>query len=223
MKNNINNSKNKVFDIITENTVKNYQSRITSFDNWANSYESTNPAEIAREKLTTHINKKFNNDIRILDVGCGRDLFYFCQIKNIKKVVGIEPCLEFVDLAKKRCSESNLVKVIHSDICDDELNIGKYNFEGVFCLASLFHIPLKKLDIAFKKIADSVVQNGFLLSTFPETNTTREQEMNDKRWSTSLSYEDHIKYLNEVGFKEVERFKLKIYNGNWDTIISIRL
>ena len=196
-------------------TVINYNSRIESFNCWANGSESAS-AEFIRKRFLDLARKHIFSKLLILDVGCGpgRDIIEFNK-ENDCYAIGLEPVEGFCQIILK-----NNIQVISGDIVDPPDSLKEKNFNCVFCLASLFHIPLNDLTKVFKNIRLLMNSPGILMTSFVSNSLTTEYKMSDGRWCTELSSRDHETFPTNEGFKIVDKFSEKIYNGIWEIFIS---
>lgn len=100
------------------------------------------------------INKE-PSSTRILDVGCGggRDMLYFDHKGYL--VDGVDSCCELVELAvQRRTPRFNI------DCCDIRWYIPTHKYQGVWCCASLVHIPRNQMFNAVSRISDCLASGG---------------------------------------------------------------
>ncbi len=100
----------------------------------------------------------------ILDVGCGNGrLWRALKNKNVK-YIGIDNCSKLIQLAKEKYSKDN-VSFLVGDILDLN-NIPNNNFDIIFCVAVLHHIPGKNLKIkALQNLKNKLKKNGKIIIT----------------------------------------------------------
>jgi SAM-dependent methyltransferase len=225
----------------TVNTVSNYENRVHSYSDWAWGSESAEAKKV-RNLFINQVLLSFPKQCQfyLFDVGCGpgRDIFEFASQGH--HVTGIDPSPSFCKLAAKKLNEnfsSSQFLVVEGDITDenilslligDEINNNK--FDGAFCLSSLFHIPTSKLPIALLNIKRVLKERGVLFTSFPLDNDSIGGEelgdgsvMEDGRWCTALSVEQHKRLLVANGFRPLSEFSMHIYNGHWTGVISERM
>ncbi len=97
---------------------------------------------------------------RVLDVGCGSGkLLKVLQEKKIY-YLGIDSCVELLKQAKEQFPDYKFSK-------GDILNLGainELNFDYIFCIAVLQHIPGKDLQIkALKQLKNKLSKNGKII------------------------------------------------------------
>lgn len=206
------------FSAVTQSTVANYTGRAESFRQWAFSTEAA-AASGARNVFLEQLQRTFprQEKLRILDAGCGpgRDLLAFCALGHVAE--GLEPCKELA-VDAQRASRA----VVH---CIDFQGAGKAAlgpFHGIFCLASLFHVPRRELREVLQVLLGMLVEGGVILTTLP-AGVDEDGPGGDGRWRNCMPKEKHIEALREVGLVVLTATEnLKIYNGRWSMIISQR-
>ncbi|MCK5320288.1 methyltransferase domain-containing protein [Candidatus Parcubacteria bacterium] len=121
-------------------------------------YSETRKKELWPELID--LTKNVFAGARVLDVGCGSGkLLKVLQEKKIY-YLGIDPCAELLKQAKEQfpCFKFNK---------GDILNLGainELNFDYVFCIAVLQHIPGKDLQInALKQLKNKLSKNGKII------------------------------------------------------------
>ncbi|WMN60007.1 class I SAM-dependent methyltransferase [Pseudoalteromonas xiamenensis] len=92
---------------------------------------------------------------KILDIGCGsgRDSLYF--IKQGFKVVATEPTPALRDIASAYTGLNVLNTTFQALNFNDE-------FDGIWCCASLLHVPTVELPSVINNLVQSLKQNGVL-------------------------------------------------------------
>ncbi len=100
----------------------------------------------------------------VLDVGCGNGrLWHALRNKNIK-YLGVDNCSKLIQLAKEKYSQDN-VSFLVGDILGLN-NIPNNNFDIIFCVAVLHHIPGKNLRIkALQNLKNKIKENGKIVIT----------------------------------------------------------
>ncbi|CEO99010.1 Methyltransferase domain-containing protein [Plasmodiophora brassicae] len=208
--------------LVTSSTAANYGARATSFASWAEQQGAA--ARTARERLSEYRERPFQ---ALLDVGCGsgRDAIAFARA-GAGRVVGVDPCRDLVDIAIRNATSSRTPCTFHvGDIVDppvtwDPALPDDIEFDGVFALASLFHIPKRDLPEALANIARTTSPDAVMLTTFPVGEG--DGPMPDGRWRTALTMDEHDQLLASAGFAPVNRSAISIYNGVWDTVVSLK-
>ena len=121
-------------------------------------YSETRKKELWPELVD--LTKNIPGDSRVLDVGCGSGKLL--KVLQEKKVyyLGIDPCAELLKKAKEQFLDFKFSK-------GDILNLGainELNFDYVFCIAVLQHIPGKDLQIkALKQLKNKLSKDGKII------------------------------------------------------------
>ncbi|MCK4540510.1 methyltransferase domain-containing protein [Candidatus Parcubacteria bacterium] len=158
----------------------------------AGHYSETRKKELWPELV--YLTKNVSANARVLDVGCGSGkLLKALQEKKIY-YLGIDPSVELLKQAKEQfspvlCSfsEEGNFKFSKGDI----LNLGavnELNFDYIFCIAVLQHIPGKDLQIkALKQLKNKLSKNGkIILSVWNLWNQEKYRELIWKFWLLKL-------------------------------------
>lgn len=128
-------------------------------DNYKKVASEYHSANVGKNVAQTQLDEFFslvNPPAQVLDLGCGPGL----DIKSLSEkyaVTGIEIVKKFADMAS---FENPNVEVINADAITYEFPKNKY--KGVWSRDMLHHIPEEHLPEVFKKISDSLVENGIL-------------------------------------------------------------
>ena len=103
--------------------------------------------------------KRDNQELRILDLGCGsgRDLKYFKSLGF--DADGIDGSSEMVRIAKEYCG-AEVREVLFEDF--HEFNA----YDGIWSCASLLHIKKEQLPKIFISIMEALRENGILYCSF---------------------------------------------------------
>ena len=120
-------------------------------------------------------NRFFNRDMRIhyrnfliningngiLDVGCGtgRDVVYFTDLKY--DCVGIDISEGMLSIARKR-------KGVYLNVDMENISHFNYKFDGIWCCASLYHLPKKRVMDVLNKFYKVLNKNGILFLAVKE-------------------------------------------------------
>jgi len=124
-------------------------------------------------KLTT----KINDNNKILDAGCGNGRLLRALWHKKISYLGIDSSQDLINLAKKnntkvcldKQSEKNNNNLNFEFKQGDLLNLGQIpeiNFDYIFCVAALHHIPSKELRIqVLKNLKNKLKPNGEIIIT----------------------------------------------------------
>ncbi len=145
------------------------------------------------EKTITDFIAKIKTDSSILDLGCGNARLYR-EISNIKskkdqiKYLGIDPSKNLIQIDTQKYPQADF-KV------GDGLTLKiKDQFDYVFCLAVLHHIPSKSLQLKFlKNIYNSLKKDGkLILSVWNRWQPKYIQYMQDQKLYADMEKTDTI-------------------------------
>ena len=128
----------------------------------------------------------------------------------------------------KNCQDMGLNVVLNDFVgfCqrldeNGDLDLSNGQFDGIFTLASLFHLPkseLKKVLNGFKRHLHP--KFGVLLTSIP--GGTRDGKGSDGRWKLHIPASEQISILQDAGFEVIFQDHLSIYNGSdWVVLISV--
>lgn len=119
------------------------------------------------------------NVANLLDVGCGsgRDLKYFAECGY--QAIGLEPSSELAAFAEQHSGQ----KVICGKVQDTDWRDA---FDGIWCCASLLHVPKDELGDVFQKLARALKNGGIIYLSFKYGES--EEERNG-RFFTDLTEE----------------------------------
>ncbi len=178
-----------------------------------------------KEQITKFLNK----DVKyILDLGVGTGLELIPLFERFPnaKVVAIDITENMLDILKERDFAEKIEM-----ICEDffKVDFGKERFDAVISSAALHHFTRKEKEILYKKIYDSLKENGqfinsdkFAKSEEEEKNQLLEYTQNtdpEKHIDTPLCIKNESKLLSTIGFKNIvfneinsEKYKLLVCN-----------
>lgn len=116
---------------------------------------------------------------KVLDIGCGNGRFYDSFIKNNVFYTGIDNSENLINIAKKNHSEGEflLASALNLPFNDEE-------FDAVYAIAVLHHIPSEELRHLFMEEARRVLKKGgYLILTVWDLKEKREQENGKKKFN----------------------------------------
>jgi len=160
----------------------------------------TDTIDVDMSELYVYFCKHLKSNARVLDAGCGsgRDALEF--IKMGFKVDAFDSSNEMVKLA----NEQTGINAVLSNFLDYKSDV---TYDGIWCCASLLHIPFNLLETVIKKMATHLKADGIWYVSFKYGNTEREK---DGRYFTDLDE----KLLQEI-IGKIEG--LELYSV-WQTI-----
>ncbi|MFH0840792.1 MAG: class I SAM-dependent methyltransferase [bacterium] len=103
---------------------------------------------------------------RILDVGCGSGRIYRLFKDKQIKYVGVDNCDKMINLAKEQnLNTENKPEFIHGNILELN-NIQQVNFDYLFCIDVLHHLPGKRLRLdALRQLKNKIKPGGEIILT----------------------------------------------------------
>ena len=119
---------------------------------------------ILRPKLLSVMDLLLPDEGRILDVGCGFGLFaaYFGQTQRERAIVGVDPNLRRIDLARHVASELGLSR--HEFLVGDVRNASIVGpFQAAYVLDVMHHVPASDQEAVLARLRDLLVPGGVLL------------------------------------------------------------
>ena len=137
--------------------------KITPFPNYKNDDNKQSILEKGNKNILAQQYKKFiGYNKKVLEVGCGTgQLSIFFSIGTNNQIVGFDPTIQSLNLAKKFADENEIsnIEFVNADIFDDVL-VDNY-FDFVWCNGVLHHTknPYK----AFEIVAKSLKDKGYIL------------------------------------------------------------
>lgn len=125
---------------------------------------------------------------KILDAGCGagRDLKYFAS--RGYDAIGIDASSKLVEIAKRQSSCKVQCKTFEQITWRDE-------FDGIWCCASLLHVPTNQLVDVFRRLKSALKPEGVLYVSFKYG---REEKVRNGRWFRDLNETLLAKFLQEI-------------------------
>lgn len=129
------------------------------------------PARLSfiREMLVQHLGLnpsqiKPLQKIKILDIGCGGGLISEPLARMGATVLGIDPCEENIDSAKRHAQGQEDIDVAYRHITVEELALENIQYDAIVCLEVIEHVPNPEL---FLKACSQLLRLGgtMVLST----------------------------------------------------------
>ena len=181
-------------------------------------YETADVSNIHNLLLNT-----FNQEYKLLEIGCGsgRDTSY--MIKNGYDVIGIDGSIKMIEEAKKLHPE--LYSKIFHKILPNDLDFND-KFDGIYSIATLMHLSQIDLEKTILNIYNLLNTNGkFLMSVSLFRNDINKNGFDEKgRFFLTLSKNEWISVLENNGFKIEDTITnkdgLNRESISWLTIIS---
>lgn len=132
------------------------RARLTAktYDAVTPNYHSEHAGKLVSQNQLDEFISMVNPPAQVLDIGTGPgyDLKYLSERYN---VTGVEISKRFAEIAQFENPSAN---IINADFANYDIEQGK--FKGIWARDSIHHIPEKKLDGVFKKVADGLVEGG---------------------------------------------------------------
>jgi SAM-dependent methyltransferase len=138
-----------------------------------------------------------NNELDILDFGCGpgRDLHTF-KLRG-HKPVGLDGSRSFCEMAQQYSG----CPVLHQQFL--KLELEENSFDGIFANASLFHIPSQELSRVLSELHRALRPGGILFSSNPRGNAEGWQ---GERYGHYMEIDTSEAYLEKSGFRIIHHY-----------------
>lgn len=163
---------------------------------------------------------KFNKDVRILELGCGRGLFLeFLNNSGYKNVFGIDVSKEQIDIAKTK-----KFNVKETDVME-YLKSNKEKFDLIFAIDLIEHFHKDELIPLFEGIYNKLRNGGAFVFHTPNglgINATY-TIYGDLTHLTIFTPNSAIQILTLVGFNEIKFFETEPYAKNVKGILRLLL
>ncbi len=133
---------------------------IATYDRVAEKYSEYSLGRLSQYQLAKFIS--YLNGKRVLDVGCGsgRDTDYLTE--EGYAVTGIDASKAMIELAREKMAGTFEVMDMMS------LRFDNSSFDGIWCCASLFHLPKKDAPVAVGEFARTLKEGGVLYVSVKE-------------------------------------------------------
>ena len=173
-----------------------------SYENKTVAFYNSNAQDFIEGTLSvdvSHLYAEFESHLpdeaSVLDVGCGsgRDLKYFAE--QGYQAIGLEPSSELATFAEQHSGK----QVICGSIQDTDWRDA---FDGIWCCASLLHVPKDDLGAVFKKLAIALRDQGVMYVSFKYGES--EEERNG-RFFTDLTEESLAAYVSACSELTIEK------------------
>ncbi len=158
--------------------------------------------------------KKLIHGTRVLEVGCGggRDAKLF--LKNKFEYIGIDGSKSFLKVAKENNPKGNFRLM---DFYDLDFNLK--SFDGVWSVATLLHIPKRRILKILKKINKLLRKNGVAVFSVKEGKGEKlihqEKYGGVDRLFSFYSKKEFTVLLFRAGFKILKTFRKKEDTNTW--------
>jgi 2-polyprenyl-3-methyl-5-hydroxy-6-metoxy-1,4-benzoquinol methylase len=166
---------------------------------------------ILRPKLLSTMDLLLTDEGRILDVGCGFGLFaaYFGQTQPRRRIVGVDPDVRRVGLARRVAERLGLRD--HSFVVGDVRDAAiEGPFEAAYVLDVMHHLPREDQRGVLERLRGLLVPGGMLIvkdiTTEPPFGLLFTEVLDRLMvgWDEPLAYRHHREWaamLTEIGFK----------------------
>jgi SAM-dependent methyltransferase len=136
----------------------------------------------------------------ILDVGCGpgRDLRTFRQLGHV--AIGLEGSSRFAAMAR----EHSGCEVWEKNLLDDDFELPRARFDGVFANAVLFHVPSRALHRVLQALHRTLKPQGVLFSSNPRGEG--QEGWQGSRYGAYHDLPTWRRYMTDAGFVELEHY-----------------
>jgi SAM-dependent methyltransferase len=192
----------------SKRTLRHYEARAESFWDGTRAHDVSQNidallSEIARSPLPlgAPLDGDDKRAFQILDFGCGpgRDLVTF-KLRG-HKPTGLDGTARFVEMAHALSG----CPVLHQDFLS--LSLPPAMFDGVFCNASLFHIPSSELPRALATLRQTLVPGGVLFCSNPRPGPDGEVEgFQGERYCCLFDFARWSALISAAGFRLVHHY-----------------
>lgn len=166
------------------------------------------------EKILEHI--KFDNNMKVLDVGCGNGFLASLVALRVKEYKGIDVSPEFIEAAKKR------VRIPNCDFVCTELTRfsqnAKKHYDLIFLLDVTEHVPDFDLVPMLKAIRKLLKQDGYLVLHTPNSEYVLEKLKSFKIFPQTAGHiavrnsREYMLLLKKAGLNNIEVIRQNHYN-----------
>jgi len=184
-----------------------------AYNEIASTYHSSHAGKLVAQKQLDEFFDLVHSPAQVLDIGSGpgHDAGY---LSTKYSVTGVELSKRFFQIAK---FENPNVNFINANIVEYDLEKNKY--KGIWARDSIHHVPERKLDALFKKMADSLVEGGILYLLVREgvgeiTEKERTPYTTTEKFFHLFTEEELAKLTKKAGFK-VEKIEHTQRSHKW--------
>lgn len=166
------------------------------------------------EKILERI--KLDDNMKVLDVGCGNGFLASLVASKVKEYKGIDVSSEFIDAAKKRVSNPNC-DFVCTELTEFSQSIKK-NYDLIFLLDVTEHVPDFDLMPMLKTIRKLLKQGGYLVLHTPNREYILEMLKGNKIFPQTAGHiavrnsKEYKLLLKKAGLKNVEVIHQNHYN-----------
>ena len=230
---------------VVHDNAQNYDGRAQRFADWADEPANARIAAELRVLLVRHMFSSLGRGcgairngvvtLRVLDAGCGsgRDVAGFaddwttCTVDGVRhglrvEARGFDCSRRLVDIARRR-----RLAVDQGDFESFVPDAHGARLDGIFCLASLFHVPRARLPGVLRRLRECLLPaasgdaGGLLLTSLPGGRDD-DSRGSDGRWKNAMPAAMQEQHLRDAGFEvlEVRQNVGPLYNGHWVVVIA---
>ena len=198
-----------------------YKLTMRTYDEHAEDYRQAVVQYAPLDKKLHQFSQLISPQGKIIDIGCGpgNDIFKFQR--QGKHVVGLDGSYAMARLAR----EITGVQIYHMDM--RAMNLPEQFVEGIWCVATLLHLPRKDVPVALREFHRILQPAGYLyLSLKQGTGSSlvrREKTGGSPRFFTYFAQQEIAHLLKQAGFTTCEMMRVVTYRKGigWDAWINI--
>ena len=177
---------------ITQQTVGHYDGSAESF------WEGTRDHDVSQNISALLAEVTGEGPHRILDFGCGpgRDLAAFKALGH--HPVGLEGSPRFCEMARAHAG----VEVLNQNFLS--LDLVEQDFDGIFCNATIFHVPAQELPRVLSELYSALKPGGVFFSSNPRGANV--EGWNGPRYSSYHDLEAWSAFMAAAGFVAIRHY-----------------
>jgi SAM-dependent methyltransferase len=188
----------------SKRTLAHYEARAESFWDGTRAHDVSQNIEALLSEIAhspAFVDSGAKPSFRILDFGCGpgRDLVTF-KLRG-HQPMGLDGTASFVEMAR----DLSGCPVLHQDFLN--LSLPPAAFDGIFCNASLFHVPSKVLPSVLLAFRQALVPGGVLFCSNPRPGEEGDVEgFQGERYCCFFDLERWSSLISAAGFRLVHHY-----------------